>query len=101
MLHHFASQTTQDDSILRVETVCNPLSVNTKGVTESPALPPVLTEAMAAEFLGLSVRTMQKRRFERKDPPYLKIGRSIRYRLLDLNAFIAAHRIDPAQAALN
>ncbi len=61
--------------------------------------PTSLTERAAAEHLGLSVRTLQKRRFERQDPPYLKIGRSVRYRLDDLNAFLEAHRINPGQGA--
>ena len=56
-----------------------------------------LNERAAAEHLGLSVRTLQKRRFERQDPPYLKIGRSVRYRLEDLDAFLDAHRIDPGK----
>ncbi len=56
-----------------------------------------LTERAAADYIGLSVRTMQKRRFERQDPPYLKIGRSVRYRVEDLDAFLEAHRINPAQ----
>lgn len=58
-----------------------------------------LTEKAAAEYLGLSVRTLQKRRFERQDPPYLKIGRSVRYRAEDLDKFLAAHRVDPVRAA--
>lgn len=58
-----------------------------------------LTERAAANHLGLSVRTLQKRRFERQDPPYLKIGRSVRYRLEDLDAFMVAHRVDPNRAA--
>jgi predicted DNA-binding transcriptional regulator AlpA len=58
-----------------------------------------LTERDAAAHIGLSVRTLQKRRFERQDPPYLKIGRSVRYRLEDLDAFLEAHRINPSQAA--
>jgi excisionase family DNA binding protein len=62
---------------------------------------PTIKERVAAEYLGLSVRTLQKRRFERQNPPYLKIGRSVRYRLEDLDAFLEAHRIDPRQGAVN
>ena len=58
-----------------------------------------LTERAAADYIGLSVRTLQKRRFERQNPPYLKIGRSVRYRQEDLDAFLDAHRINPTQAA--
>lgn len=60
-----------------------------------------LTERAAADYVGLSVRTLQKRRFERQDPPYLKIGRSVRYRLEDLDTFLEAHRIDPHKGVAN
>lgn len=60
---------------------------------------PPLNEKAAACYLGLSVRTLQKRRFERQAPPYFKIGKSIKYRTEDLDKFLDAHRIDPARAA--
>lgn len=55
----------------------------------------LLTEQQAAQFLGLSISTLQKRRFESKQPPYLKISRSVRYKLADLEAFAASCRINP------
>jgi len=59
----------------------------------------ILTERGAADYLGLSVRTLQKFRFERKDPPYHKFGRCIRYHMDDLEAYMTRHRIDPSKAA--
>jgi hypothetical protein len=43
----------------------------------------------AAEFLGLSIQTLQVwRRTGRYDLPYCKIGRNVRYRLRDLRQFL-------------
>lgn len=61
--------------------------------------PQTFDEKAASQYTGLSVRTLQKRRFERQAPAYIKIGRSVRYRLVDLDAFLEAHRIDPNRAA--
>lgn len=59
----------------------------------------VVDERQAAAYLNLSVKTLQARRASYKAPPFLKIGRSIRYRLADLDAFLAAHRVDPEARA--
>ena len=43
----------------------------------------------AAEFLGLSVRTMHHRRWMGQPPPYIKFKGRIMYRKEDLDAFNA------------
>lgn len=55
----------------------------------------VVDEKQAATYVNLSVKTLQARRAAHKAPAFLKIGRSVRYRLADLEAFLAAHRVDP------
>ncbi len=55
----------------------------------------LLTERQAAEFLGWSPKTLQARRFYRKPPKYLKVGRSVRYAQEDLDQFLADCRVDP------
>ena len=50
--------------------------------------PPLLKEAQAAEFLGVSQSWLQKRRMRRQSPKHIKVGGSIRYRVADLEAFI-------------
>jgi len=52
---------------------------------------PILTEKQAAEYAGFSVRTLQGWRVRGGGPQYSKIGRSIRYRQCDLDAFIEAN----------
>lgn len=42
--------------------------------------PPILTTEQAEKFTGLSRRTLEKRRITTSnDPPFLKIGRAVRY----------------------
>ncbi|KUG29975.1 hypothetical protein ASZ90_000116 [hydrocarbon metagenome] len=63
-------------------------------------MPQVLIgEKEAASYIGLSVKTMQARRMNHLPPVFVKMGRSVRYRLEDLDAFVAAHVVDPSRAA--
>ena len=48
---------------------------------------PLQNEKQAAEWLGLSVRWLQESRVTGEGPPFLKIGRSVRYRIEDLDAW--------------
>lgn len=59
----------------------------------------VVDEKQAAAYVNLSVKTLQARRAAHKAPAFLKIGRSIRYRLVDLDTFLSAHRVDPEARA--
>jgi excisionase family DNA binding protein len=52
-----------------------------------------LTEIEAAEFLGVRRQTLAAWRcLGRHDLPFEKIGRLVRYRMADLEAFCAARR---------
>ncbi len=60
-------------------------------------------ERGAAEFLGFSVAFFQNLRYRGGGPPYSKIGRQVRYRRRDIEAW-AAERVrtstaDPGAAA--
>lgn len=56
----------------------------------------ILNEKQAAMYLNMSVKALQAWRFYGKGPRYSKIlGRSIRYRKVDLDAFFEATMIDP------
>lgn len=60
--------------------------------------PKLLSEADSAQYLGMSRAFLRKsrmdgtRRNRTPGPPYIRIGRAIRYDLDDLNQWIAAHR---------
>lgn len=52
----------------------------------------VLSEAVAAEELGLSARTLQRWRVVGGGPTYIKLGKRVVYRLEDLNDFLTRQR---------
>ncbi|WP_041440489.1 helix-turn-helix domain-containing protein [Syntrophobacter fumaroxidans] len=53
----------------------------------------LLNEHQAARFLNLSVATLRNDRSTRRRFPYLKLGKSVRYRFEDLQAVIESSRI--------
>lgn len=57
----------------------------------------LVTEAQAAAILGWSPKNLQRRRWLRQEPAYLKVGRLIRYRVTDLQAFLDKCRIEPRE----
>ena len=56
-------------------------------------------ETEAAEIVGAAVQTMRNNRHLGKGPPYLKLGKSVRYRVSDLIEYLEKHRIDPESAS--
>lgn len=50
----------------------------------------VLTQKQAASMLGISPATMQMWRWQNIGPRYLKLGRLVRYRLQDIEAYLAS-----------
>ena len=48
----------------------------------------LLTEQEAADFLKLSCKTLQRRRFTKKPPSYINLDGTIRYRLCDLEDYL-------------
>lgn len=53
-------------------------------------LPKMLTTEDAANYLGLSRRTLEGMRWKKDGPKYVKMNRAIRYRIKDLEAYIEA-----------
>jgi hypothetical protein len=51
----------------------------------------LLREHDAADFLCLSVRTLQSWRIRLAGPPFVQVGRAVRYRRRDLIAWIDAN----------
>ena len=50
----------------------------------------LITEVEASAMRGQSVRTLQMERLKGGGCPYVKLGRSVRYRRSDVEAFINA-----------
>jgi excisionase family DNA binding protein len=55
----------------------------------------LLEEKEAAKYLGVSKRTLQGFRRRRQGPAYHRIGGCIRYRVSDLEGYLAIQRIEP------
>ncbi len=55
-----------------------------------------LNEKEAAKYLGISVKWMQQARCYGRGPKYVKIGRSVRYNVADLDAYVASRTVNPA-----
>jgi len=51
----------------------------------------LVDEARLAQRLGISRSTVQSWRYSGRGPRYIKIGRLIRYRNADVDAFLAAN----------
>lgn len=58
-----------------------------------------LSERDAASFLGITQRTLQDWRLNRRGPAYIKLGRRIAYDRADLERFLADNRVEPERAA--
>lgn len=53
----------------------------------------VLDTEAAAKYIGLAASTLEKKRVEGGGVPFVKLGRSVRYRVCDLDAYLAARVI--------
>ena len=49
------------------------------------------TPAQVSEMLGMSVKTLEKWRWERRNLPYVKLGAAVRYKESDLEAWLDEH----------
>lgn len=50
-----------------------------------------LTSAEAAAYLGRGVSTLARERMTGEGAPFVRVGRAVRYRRDDLDAFMAKH----------
>ncbi len=68
-------------------------------MNETPSQPllKVLSEREAADMLGWSVKTLQARRYRGEPPRYCKVGRSVRYRVNDLQTFLENCLVEPVR----
>jgi predicted DNA-binding transcriptional regulator AlpA len=60
---------------------------------------PPLTEAEAADRLGLKVATLRAWRHQRKGPAFVRLGRAVRYLAIDIETFLSASRVGPMSDA--
>ena len=58
-----------------------------------------LDERQASKVLGMAVQTLRNWRHQRRGPVYVKLGRSVRYQMDDLENYIQKQKIDPEGGA--
>ena len=54
-----------------------------------------MNEAQACQYLGLSIHTVRQWRHLGKGPLYVKVGRAVRYRQADLDAYMQSRTVAP------
>ena len=63
--------------------------------TEALSEPDMLNETEAATLATVSVANLRARRQSGEQPPFVRLGRLVRYRRADLPAWIAASVVEP------
>lgn len=53
---------------------------------------PLLTAKNVADILGVSIRSLYRRQHDRDFPPPVRVGRCVRFRSEDVEAYIQKHR---------
>lgn len=55
-------------------------------------------EQGVSDYTGVAVKTLQNRRLRGEDPPYIKLGVSVRYRKADVDAWLESNTVTPGAA---
>ena len=66
---------------------------------KDPTPSPTVDEKDAAAYIGLTPAYLRKARRLGKGPNYLRLGRTIRYRIRDLDAWLEAHVVQTRESA--
>ena len=54
----------------------------------------VLKERQVQELYGFSIPYLRRARREKRGPKFLKLGKLVRYRRADVEAFLTAHEVE-------
>ena len=60
-------------------------------------MPALMTQEQAAKYLGKSVQWFERCRWAGEGIPYIKIGRSVRYRATDLIEYLEQNTVQTEQ----
>ena len=60
--------------------------------------PEILNERQVQELYGFSIPYLRRTRRERRGPRFLKVGKLVRYRKSDIEAFLAVHVVESTGA---
>lgn len=59
----------------------------------------LMDESALAAFIGVAVQTLQKWRWQRSGPAFVKIGRLVRYRRADVERWLDAQTVTSREVA--
>jgi predicted DNA-binding transcriptional regulator AlpA len=54
----------------------------------------VMTEKQVSETFGFTVPYLRRARREKRGPRFLKLGKLVRYRRSDIEAYLSAHAVE-------
>ena len=58
--------------------------------------PEILSEREVESIFGFSIPYLRRARRERRGPRFLKVGKLVRYRRADIEAYLTAHQVETA-----
>lgn len=58
---------------------------------------PTIDEQDAAPYIGYTPAALRAWRSQGRGPAYIRVNRSIRYRIADLDSWLQAHRVEPRE----
>lgn len=59
----------------------------------------LMDEAALADLVGVNIKTLQKWRWQRTGPAFVKIGRLVRYRRTDVEAWLDKQTVTSGEVA--
>lgn len=62
-------------------------------------LRPLATPVDVAEYLGVPVRTLSQWRHQGKGPRFVRVGKHVRYRWADVEAFLNTNTVEDGASA--
>lgn len=65
----------------------------------APPVPLAVDENVTSAMTGISVSSLQKMRVRGDGPPFAKVGNRVRYRVADLEAYLASRVVTSTSAA--
>lgn len=68
-------------------------------MTSTPPAPLAVDENVTSAMTGISVSSLQKMRVRGDGPPFAKVGNRVRYRVADLEAYLAERVVSSTSAA--
>lgn len=73
-------------------------ALNPSGHESGNPRQPLISAAEAAAYLGMKAQTLAQWRCAKRHPlPYVKVGRTVRYRLADIETWLAGRTVAAAE----